>query len=260
MALESKPGAGAATPVDGVAAVDRALKIVYAIEKASGPLSLADLARATGLYKSTLLRLIASLERGALVVRRPDHRYGLGPFAFRLGRAFETNYHLRECVVPVLEWLVANGTESSSFHVRHGDDARLCLLRVDSPHATLDRVRAGDLLPMDRGAPGRVLRTFRAGWDGHANVELVSRSIGERDPACGALSCPVFGPGGELLGAISLSGPLERFTDARIDEMSRLLLAAAETASRALGGPWPSASRRGAGRVQARARRMMEQP
>ena len=66
------------------------------------PLTLADLARATGYYKSTLLRLIASLERSGLVVRRADQRYSLGPMAFRLGRAFEATFHLKESVLPVL--------------------------------------------------------------------------------------------------------------------------------------------------------------
>src|SRR6185436_16540448 len=46
----------------GVAAVDRALLILSALASAPEPSSLAQLARATGLYKSTMLRIIASLE------------------------------------------------------------------------------------------------------------------------------------------------------------------------------------------------------
>ena len=79
-----------AMPVnDGVAAVDRAMLAVSAIGTSSSPITLSELSRRTGLYKSTLLRLLASLQKAALVVQRPDLTYVLGPFAFRLGRAYD---------------------------------------------------------------------------------------------------------------------------------------------------------------------------
>jgi DNA-binding IclR family transcriptional regulator len=243
---------------NGVAAVDRALAIAAAVEAAAGPVTLAELARATGLYKSTLLRLLASLERYALVVRRADQRYALGHFALRLGQAFEATYHLKECVLPVLEWLIEQGTESPSFHVWHDDDMRLCVYRIDSKHSTLDRVRAGDLLPIRRGAPGKVLRAFKNGYAQARGAELVYPSYGERDPACAAVSCPVFGPGGELVGALSLSGPLERFSVIAVNKMSRPLLTAAKKATHALGGPWPGASAAQAGVGESKKARKQE--
>jgi DNA-binding IclR family transcriptional regulator len=223
----------------GVAAVERALNIVAALEASAQPLSLADLARVTGMYKSTLLRLLSTLEGSTLVVRRPDSKYALGQFAFRLGRAFEATYHLKECVPPVLEWLVAQGTESPSFHRWHDEDHRLCLFRLDSHHPTLDRVKAGDILPIKRGAAGKVLRLFRKGAAAAADSPLVHASYGERDPSCAAVACPVFGPSGETIGALSLSGPLGRFSPASVKKMSKPLVAAAERATRSLGGSWP---------------------
>jgi DNA-binding IclR family transcriptional regulator len=225
---------------EGVAAVERALNIVAALEASAQPLSLADLARATGMYKSTLLRLLVTLEGSTLVVRRPDSKYALGQFAFRLGRAFEATYHLKECVLPVLEWLVAQGTESPSFHRWHDQETRLCLFRIDSHHPTLDRVRAGDILPIRRGAAGKVLRAFRKGSAAAGDSPLIQTSYGERDPSCAAVACPVFGPSGELIGALSLSGPLERFSPAAVKKMGKPLTMAAERATRSLGGTWPA--------------------
>lgn len=241
---------GYAANMEGVAAVDRALSLVDALEAAEGPLSLTALAEATGLYKSTVLRLMVSLERRALVVRRQDQHYTLGPLAFRLGRAFERTYRLEEHLAPLMRELVARGMESPSFHVRQDEDTRLCLLRFDSKHSTLDRVRAGDLLPLRKGAAGKVLRTAAAvRAEGLPPEDWVEVSFGERDPSCGAIAAPVFGPGGELLGALSLSGPLERFTDKSVQPMRRPLLEACAAATRSLGGDWPSAASR------ARARR-----
>ena len=227
------------SPGDGVAAVDRALAIVIALETAAKPMTLAELAAATGLYKSTLLRLLASLERNRLVVRAHDQRYKLGPLAFRLGRAYEATHHVKEAVMPALEWLIEQGTESASFFILHDSQTRLCLFRIDSNHATLDRVRVGDLLPLV-GAPGKVLLTFQDGSPGPVRQSaLLIASYGERDPQCGAVSAPVFGPDGQLVGALSLSGPLDRFTRAAVKTMSGPLLQAAEMTTRALGGTWP---------------------
>ncbi len=232
----------------GVAAVDRAFAIVLALETAATSLTLAELSRETGLYKSTVLRLLASLERHSMVMRNNQQRYGLGPLAFRLGRAYENTYQLRAFVLPVLEGLVERGTESASFHVRQDPRTRVCLFRIDSRHSTLDSVRAGDLLPIDRGAPGKILRAFE-----HPDApnrkrlpEAIAVSYGERDAACAAIACPVFGPEQALYGAISLSGPRERFAPEDVRRMSKPLLVAGEAVTQSLGGiwPWRSAQRR----------------
>ena len=226
----------------GVAAVERALAIVSALERANGPVSLADLSRLTGFYKSTILRLMASLEGNGYVTRLRDGGYDLGPAAFRLGIAYERRNGLRGHVLPVLQELVDRGTESSSFHVRQDAGHRLCLFRVDSRHATLDRVAAGDIYPIRVGAGGHVLLAF----DGEAGprydairAEGWALSQGERDPACAAVAAPVFGPTG-LFGTLSLSGPRERFSPERIAAMRAELLPQAEKLTRTLGGTWPA--------------------
>jgi len=223
----------------GVAAVERALAIVDVVASRIEPFSLADLSRETGFYKSTLLRLIASLERGALVVRRSDGRYALGPSAYRLGRAFDASYRLTEIIAPLLARCVEQGSESASFHILHDAQWRVCLVRVDSHHSTLDRIRAGDLLPLTKGAAGRLI-------DGYTHDAVTARalgpvvlSMGERDPNCAAVASPVFGPANAFIGAISLSGPKERFTPAAIDTMSALATSAARDATLALAGQWP---------------------
>lgn len=226
----------------GVAAVERALAIVAAVETADDPITLADLARKTGFYKSTILRLLGSLEGAGYVVRLGDGRYDLGPTALRLGTAFERKNTLRQYVLPVLRRLVAQGTESASFHVRQGQDTRLCLFRVNSGHATLDRVEAGGSYPLRAGAGGHILLAF-AGEPGPRydaiRAEGWTYSLGERDLSCAAVAAPVFGPLRQLIGILSLSGPRERFGPQEIETMEGLLRVAAIELTRALGGVWP---------------------
>ena len=230
---------GYAANMNGVAAVDRAMAIALALETARRPLSLTELAKATGLYKSAILRLTVSLERCGLLVRRSDQAYALGPFAFLLGKAYDANAPLEATLRPLMEQLVRDGMESPSFHVQHNDDQRLCLLRVDSLHSTLDRVRVGDLLPMAAGAPGKVLRRVPADPRLSPVSPLLQLSFGERDALCAAVAGPVYGPGNFLLGALSLSGPLERFSHKSVAILAPVLLAACKRATAQLGGTWP---------------------
>lgn len=224
----------------GVAAVDRAIAILRAIARQASPITLADMARATGYYKSTLLRLLASLERSALVVRRSDGRYSLGSYAHELGRSYEATYRVTAVLTPLLTELVEHGSESASFHVYHDREYRICLLRIDSHHSTLDRIDVGDLLPIDRGAAGKLIMAFHGTALMPAADNLLATSIGERDPDCAAVATAVFGTDNEFMGAISLSGPKERFTDDAITRQSEMAIEAARRATEMLGGRWPA--------------------
>ena len=158
--------------------------------------------------------------------------------AFRLGLSYERANSLHDTVTPVLQSLVAQGTESASFHVRQNSDTRVCLIRVDSQHTTLDTVRAGQVLPLRQGAAGRVILAFD-GDDGESASICTAGfvlSLGERDPLCAGLACPVFGPDNALRGAVSLSGPRDRFTETAVGVMLPLLMQAAIAITRPLGG------------------------
>lgn len=216
----------------GVAAVDRALTIVFALEQAAQPQTLTQISAATGFYKSTVLRLLESLIQFALVVRLQDGTYMLGPAIMRLGLAYEGQNPIRRQIRPVLAEMVAEGTESPSFHIRHDEVSRLCILRLDSNHSTLDRVREGDVLPLKRGAAGRVIASAGTG-------ALMEVSIGERDPACAGVAVPIFAAGQRFLGALSLSGPRERFSATDTEEMRPRLYQAARRLCTMFGGTFP---------------------
>ena len=240
----SRPSDSARAPsghsdLPGVAAVNRALSVVAAFDGQLQPLTLADLAERTHLYKSTLLRLIASLEAFGYLVRLSDGRYQLGPTPFRLGLTYQRASGLADVVTPVMRDLVGRGSESASFHVPYDEERRLCTVRIDSNHSTLDTVSAGALLPLARGAAGTVIGAF-TGWRGERfdriRKSYFAISYGERDPECAGVACPVFDSQGKLVGALSLSGPKVRFTKPAIERMTTLLFDAVIQLSTALGG------------------------
>ena len=219
----------------GAAAVDRALSLLAAFQGGDAALSLAELAARTRLYKSTLLRLAASLEHARLLQRSADGRYALGPEVARLHGIYAESFSLQAQVMPALHELVAATRESAAFHVRQGD-ARVCLYRVDSPQPLRDHVRPGELLPLNRGAGGRVLMAF-SGARGRLHEQIrrdgVADLTGDRVKDLAGISAPVFGVGGELLGALTLTLPAQRHRPT----LAAQVRAAAARLSHRLGAP-----------------------
>jgi DNA-binding IclR family transcriptional regulator len=188
---------------NGVAAVDRALSLLGAFRDGEAALPLAELAARTGLYKSTILRLLGSLEAARCVERQADGRWALGPMLFRWGSLYARARPVERHLPAVLGALAAESGETASFWLRHGT-ARLCLARVRGPSPIRDDVGEGDLLPLPQGAGGRVL----AAPDPRA-LGVVA-TFGERNPETAAVAAAVFGAGGALAGALGVSGPRAR--------------------------------------------------
>ena len=201
----------------GVAAVDRALAILGAFRDGDVSLSLHEISGRTDLYKSTILRLLATLQNRGCVVRLADGRYQLGPMLVRWGSLYLASVRVETHVTPVLQRLSADTGESATFYTRQGS-ARVCLARVDCTRSVRDHVNVGDILPLERGSGGRVLLAFDpATGDGErAQRHVLILTLGDRDTDGAGISAPVFGPGGALRGAISLSGPATRFMDAAL--------------------------------------------
>ncbi|WP_345245221.1 IclR family transcriptional regulator [Pigmentiphaga soli] len=213
----------------GVAAVDRALSLLAAFGQDDKALTLTELAQRTRLYKSTVLRLLASLEHAGLVRRMDDGpsqgSWALGSEVARLYGIYMASFSLEGLVLPALRQLVALTGESAAFHVRQGA-ARLCLYRVDSPHPVRDHIKAGDLLDPERGSGARVLIAFEGGAAGGAPAgDPLSRQIraqgycalrGDRTASVAGISAPVFRVDGGLLGALTLTMPLERYDERHV--------------------------------------------
>ena len=109
--------------------------------------------------------------------------------------------------------------ESAAVYVREGD-LRVCLHRHDFNQSIRHSARVGDALPLDRGAPGRVILAF-SGTPGHVYDEIRERgyhaTIGERDPQVASLAVPIYRDGRKLFGSMALTGPTPRFTEDAIN-------------------------------------------
>lgn len=224
----------------GAAAVDRALTLLSAFQPGDKDLGLPELADRSGLYKSTVLRLLASLVHAELVQRMPNGRYRLGSEVARLYSVYARSFTLEGVVLPVLRELVEHTGESAAFHIRQGS-RRVCLYRVDSPHPVRDHIKEGDLLPLERGAGGQVLLAF-SGASGE-RFDQIRRDgmvmlVGDRVPDLAGISAPAFDAAGALAGAVTLTMPANRYAEGH----GAAVLHASHQITRQLGGTPPAAS------------------
>jgi len=233
-----------------VASLDRSLAILAAFRPGDERLSLAELAKRTALYKSTILRLLATLERHRYVVRLTSGGYRLGPAALHLGMVYQGSFRLEEHVVPVMRAISKRTQETVSFFTHEGN-TRVCLFRIDSPLSVREHhTRIGDLAPATRGPVGRVFAAFR---DGAANAkgddvwDLPHVDVGEVFPELGSAIAPVFGFEGQLAGLLMVSGPKARFTRAHLRVITSSVNDAAREITAQIGGDprvFESSSRR----------------
>jgi DNA-binding IclR family transcriptional regulator len=217
-------------PEKRVEAVERALSILEAFTEDRRAMGLAELANETGLYKSTILRLIASLDRYGYIKRMVDGRYRLGPSLWRLGSLYQKDFDLGENIRPILRDLVNRTGETASFYVCEQGE-RLCLYRENSPNPLRHHLEEGNRLSLNTGASARVLRAYELGDKDCLEALLPNGgyiSVGERNRDIAAVAAPLFDQQGSFRGALSISGLKSRFNESLRLQALDLVIAAAK--------------------------------
>jgi DNA-binding IclR family transcriptional regulator len=201
--------------ISGIGVLDKAMRVLDALDAV--PLSLADLTEATGLPRATAHRLAAALEVHGLV-----ERDGAGRFA--LGRRLAVR-SLADAARPALERLRDETGESVQLYVPRGD-RRVCLVSLESPHSLRTIVPVGAALPMSKGSAAKVFRGAidERGW---------AESVEEREKGVASVSAPVRG-GGDVVAAVSVSGPVERTTRSPGARYAKAVVRAAREVERAI--------------------------
>lgn len=232
---------GAGAPADSgqrVEAVERALTLLEAFADGAARLSLAELAVRSGLYPSTVLRLAASLDRFGYLHRGTDGQFRLGASLLRLGTRYRNSFNLADYVRPALAELAEATAETAAFYIREGEQ-RICLYRHSTWRPLRHHVEEGSVLPLQRGASGRVLVAFTDGQDATSDTirrDRICTSLGEREPDAFAVAAPVFGAGGSFLGALGVVGPRTRYDPQVAATLGGQVRQAAERLSRRIGG------------------------
>ncbi|MFD4656905.1 IclR family transcriptional regulator C-terminal domain-containing protein [Kitasatospora sp. NPDC058444] len=154
-------GPSSAPPEESVGPLERGLALLraMAVDPAVRQRP-SDLARATGLARSTVDRIATTLV-GLGYLRSDGRDLVLAPRAAEFGNAYLTGSGLPDRLGSLAVELADRLDESVSIAVPDGDDARF-VVQATRRRAMAVSFRIGDLLPAERCAPGAL---FAAEWD-----------------------------------------------------------------------------------------------
>lgn len=225
---------------EGVHAVEKALALLDCFKPGEENLSLTELSQLSGYHKTTVYRLMNSLERMGYIVRRESGIYTLGPRLLYLGKLYEQSFHLASIVQPELQALASATNESASWYVLD-EGKRLCLFRAEASDGLRHSRLPGSIYPLDDSAISQVLRY----WGMHeplfdAPPAVPLYTSGARDPHTSAFAVPVFAEGEKLTAALALTGPSSRLTlDKKESGLGELMCETAARLSARLGARKP---------------------
>jgi DNA-binding IclR family transcriptional regulator len=231
--------------LSGIGVVDKSVAILAAV--ADKPRTLSELVEATGLPRATAHRLAVALEVHRLLTRDAEGRFVLGA---RMGDfAAALPDPLITVGQAVLTWVRDECSESAQLYRRDGND-RVCIAAAERATGLRTTVPVGSRLPLTAGSGAQVL----CAWSDPASLSEVfagseftprslaevrrrgwAQSVAQREAGVASVSAPVRSPEGDLLAAISISGPIERFGRTPGQRFAPLLVAGARRITTALG-------------------------
>jgi DNA-binding IclR family transcriptional regulator len=229
--------------------------ILAAFTEARPELAIGELAVELGLHKSTVSRLVATLE-GRGLVRRVGDRFAPGPELVRLGGLATRGLALTSLAREALRRLAQETGETVNLAVRQGDFA-LNVHQVETGHVVGVRDWTGRAFPLHCTANGKALLAFGAGpfpdelpalteWTFTDPTELQEEidevrergyavAVEELELGLHAVAAPIFDSAGSCIAAVSVSGPSYRLPERRLQAVGATCVSAADEISGHLG-------------------------
>lgn len=220
--------------------VQRAVRLIRHVAEGNPVLNMSETAKTLKINRTTLLRLLHTLEAEGFVERRPNGGFQVGLALLEVGARALFSQDLVQVAVPVLTELAETLQLSAHLGVLDGTDV-LYLVRRTPNTPLASNIRVGSRLPAHATTMGRMLLAFLppveverlyAGkelqrFSEHTSATLAAlRAKAEKDRnagiawseshferGIGSAAVPVFDFAGTPLGAINVSGPVAAFTE-----------------------------------------------
>lgn len=246
-----------------IQSVDRALQVLEILAR-EGQGGVSDIADTLGVHKSTVSRLVSVLEARGFVEQLADRgKYRLGFTLVRLAGATMATRDLGKESREICEPLAAEVGETVNLAILEGDRA-INITESSGPLGIALRTWVGQSSPAHATSSGKVLLSALADddLDGVLEPELEkftgrtitdravlreqlhqisergwSSAVEELEDGLNAIAAPVRDHGGDVVAALSISGPSFRLTTQLMDELSPRVRTAALEVSRRIGFP-----------------------
>lgn len=246
----------------GVQSVDRAISVLEILAR-RGEARVTEVAAEISVHKSTAFRLLGALEERGLVEQDSDRgKYRLGFGIVRLAGAVAARMDLTREARPVCERLAQDSGETVNLAVAQSHYA-VNVDQVPGAFAIAAQNWVGRLTPLHATSSGKILLAHldaarRAELLDAAGLERFTRqtvtsvaklekqlaaacergyatTVEEYDQGLNAIAAPVRSHRGDVVAAVSVSGPAYRFTPASMEAFAPALVDAAREISHRLG-------------------------
>jgi DNA-binding IclR family transcriptional regulator len=249
-----------------IAVLGRALDVLEALEASGEPMGASDLARSLDTTKSSVFRILSTLEQRGYVMKQPGTaRYSLGARLATLGQNALSGLDLRRIARPELERLHTRFQETVNLGVLYSTNI-VYLDMIESPQSLRMAAKIGSYHPAHSTALGKAMLAFLPEKELIAMVpeelraqtsqtitdrsrllnELrnvrqrgIAEEIEENEMGSRCVGIAIFDQRQCPVAAISVSAPASRIDDERVAAIAISLSWASHAITRAIGGAWP---------------------
>jgi DNA-binding IclR family transcriptional regulator len=231
----------------GVQSIERAIAILKAFSLEEEELGVTELSQRLNLHKSTVSRLLASLQREGLVEENPvTRKYRLGMALVTLGGLVLQRLDVTQIARPLMQALADTTQETVNLAVRDQDEA-VIVAQIPSPQAVRYTGWIGRRTPLHCTSTGKVLLAYLSTTDQEAIIargfprytpntitspDFLSRELirvreqgyavsrEEFEIGLNEMAAPVRDHTGEVVAAIGVSGPAFRLSVERFSTIA----------------------------------------
>ncbi|HZG14240.1 MAG TPA: IclR family transcriptional regulator [Candidatus Bathyarchaeia archaeon] len=225
-------------------------------------LSINDMVELSKIPKTSVHRMVKTLEEMGFLQKDAQGRYSLGLLFLQFGQLVADRLDIRHLALPFMNQLRDEVGEAVNLIVKDGPDA-IYIEKVDTQHPVRMYTKIGRRAPLYAGACARVILAFlpdeeREQYLGEIELKPIgkgtivehrtlcdvveqSRHLGytisysELENETAAVAAPIFDYTGQLCAGLSIAGPESRFQPDRLPHLIEKVKETAANISRQLG-------------------------
>ena len=245
--------------------IERVVNILDYLALSKKPCGVTEISKKLHIDKSSVSRILSSLERQQWVFQLPDSTYDLGNKSLEFSFSVLSRIELRKVSKPHLIELNNITKESACLNFRMGFEDIL-LDQVECKHVVRAVLELGQKGPLWKGATGKVMLAYMADSEVEEVIDHLRKSddsvlasgevldidqllaqlpeikkqgfaisVGERSVAATNIASPIIDNNNNVIGTISITGPLPRFNEKVARSFSHVVKQAAQEISMKLG-------------------------
>jgi len=241
----------------------KAIQLMDCFSKDEPYLGVREVARMTGIPSSTVGRVLASLkELGLLVQDMETRQYALAGKVLAWAEVYTNTVDVRRVALPFIYDLQRLTGETISLYILEGME-RVCVERLESEQNVRMVARVGRYLPLHAGSAGKLFLAYMSEEQRELVFETEERKVftpmtitdpeklreecalilargyalshGEWTADASGVAAPIFNQRGQMIAALTISGPTQRFTPDKIEKFSNNCIRTGLQISRLLG-------------------------